>query len=178
MPQGTPSDPRNSTPPPGAELFTLNTNPHAPAIIARITAELTSELRALLPCAIIEPIGATAIPGCLTKGDIDLLARVEPADFQAAAAELARRFTPHQTENWSATFASFATERDDIPVGVQLVIINSTDDADFRAFRDQLRANPERVNEYNALKRSWHGRPMAEYRDAKEQFVRRVLGAT
>lgn len=157
------------------ELFTLNTNPHTPAIIARITAELTSELRNLLPRAIIEPIGATAIPGCLTKGDIDLLARVEPAEMQSAIAALASRFTPHQTENWSPSFASFAAERDAIPVGVQLVIINSRDDADFYTFRDRLRASHELVDQYNALKQSWHGRSMAEYREAKERFVRQVL---
>lgn len=157
------------------ELFTLNTDPRAPAIIARITAELASELRTLLPRAVIESIGATAIPGCLTKGDIDLLARVEQADMQSAVAALARRFSPHQTENWSASFASFAAERDAVPVGVQLVVMNSRDDTDFRAFRDRLRASPELVAEYNALKQSWHGRPMADYRDAKEHFVRQVL---
>ncbi|WP_334493720.1 GrpB family protein [Bradyrhizobium sp. AZCC 1614] len=38
-------------------------------------------------------VGATAIPGCLTKGDLDIVIRVDAADFSQVDAQLAERFS-------------------------------------------------------------------------------------
>lgn len=40
----------------------------------------------LIPGAEIEHVGSTSIPGALTKGDVDLLVRVEQADLSGAIA--------------------------------------------------------------------------------------------
>jgi len=47
-----------------------------------------SLIRTKLPHAEIIHIGSTAVHGCLTKGDIDILVRVKPTDFPDALAEL------------------------------------------------------------------------------------------
>ena len=44
--------------------------------VQHVVAKLNASLRPLLPTAEIEHIGATAIPGALTKGDLDVMVRV------------------------------------------------------------------------------------------------------
>lgn len=130
---------------------------------------------ALLPEADVEQIGGTAIPGAWSKGDVDLLVRVEAAELAAATAALRRAYDEHQRENWNETFASFAA-RGGEPVGVQLVARGSADDRAFRRFRDRVAAEPELLAEYNELKRRQEGAAEDVYRAAKAAFVARVVG--
>jgi GrpB-like predicted nucleotidyltransferase (UPF0157 family) len=60
-----------------------------PVETVRPAAERTFEERAraireLLPAAAVEHIGATAIPGALTKGDLDLLVRGDYESYTQA----------------------------------------------------------------------------------------------
>jgi GrpB-like predicted nucleotidyltransferase (UPF0157 family) len=127
-----------------------------------------------LPGAAVEHIGATSIPGAWSKGDVDLLVRVEPAGFAASVQALRSLYTEHQLENWNATFASFALPGE--PVGAQLVATGSADERDFLRFRERLAHEPELLADYNELKR-WHeGSDEDAYRAAKAAFVRRVVG--
>jgi GrpB-like predicted nucleotidyltransferase (UPF0157 family) len=77
----------------------------------------------LLPAAEIEHVGATAVPGALTKGDVDLLVRVPERDFVEAVLLLRGRYIVHQHHNWTRTLASFKARGKSEPlVGVQLVL--------------------------------------------------------
>ena len=88
--------------------------------VAALFARRSAELSALLPAARVEHIGSTAVPGSLTKGDLDICVVVAGADFEAAARILTDRLAIHQPENWSPTLASFtAPSEDGIDVGVQ-----------------------------------------------------------
>jgi GrpB-like predicted nucleotidyltransferase (UPF0157 family) len=129
-----------------------------------------------LPAAAIEHVGSTAIPGALTKGDLDLLVRVSAERFAPAVEALRGLYAVHQPENWTPTYASFvdAGARDP-PVGVQLAVAGSADDALFAPFRDALIADPGLLAQYNALKRSLDGADLAHYTTAKGAFVERVL---
>jgi GrpB-like predicted nucleotidyltransferase (UPF0157 family) len=74
----------------------------------------------LLPEAEIEHVGSTSIPGALTKGDVDLLVRVEDGAFATASATLGELYAVHQPENWTPTYASFVDpSAADPPVGVR-----------------------------------------------------------
>ena len=138
-----------------------------------------ARLGAALPAAEIEHVGSTAIPGALTKGDLDLLVRVPAARFEAAVATLRGLYAVHQPENWTPTYASFAdAAAADPPVGVQLAVAGSGDDAQFGPFRDALIASPALLEEYNALKRGLDGADYAHYTDVKGAFVERVLAAS
>jgi len=135
-----------------------------------------SRILRLLPHAQIEHVGATSIPGALTKGDLDVLVRVGSHDFDAAVQRLRGLYAIHQPANWTATLASFVDrEAADPPVGVQLVVAGSPDDRMFGTFRDAMIRAPQLLVEYNALKLRHDGDDYERYTDAKGRFVCEVL---
>jgi GrpB-like predicted nucleotidyltransferase (UPF0157 family) len=130
----------------------------------------------LLPEAEIEHVGSTSIPGALTKGDVDLLVRVEDDAFAGASATLQEQYAVHQPENWTPTYASFKDpETSDPSVGVQLAVTGSADDALFGPFREALIRDPALLAEYNELKLRHDGDDYERYTEVKGEFVERVL---
>jgi GrpB-like predicted nucleotidyltransferase (UPF0157 family) len=152
-----------------------------PADAVRPAAELSFEeharaIRELLPTAAVEHVGATAIPGALTKGDLDLLVRVDRAEFADAVSALRERYAIAQPENWNANYASFAHDGESpLPVGVQLVVKGTPDDLMFGRLRALLLARPELLEQLNALKRSFEGRDYESYTEAKGAFIEALL---
>jgi len=139
-------------------------------------AEHRRRILARLPGAEIHHVGATAVPGALTKGDVDLAVRVEREELAPTQAELGVLYAIHQPENWTPTYASFIDpEASDPPVGVQLVVRDSPDDLLFVALRDLLRSDPDLLAAYNAFKREHEGTSYAVYTEAKERFWEPVL---
>ena len=161
-------------------MTTVRIRPAA-EIEAAVTAAFAAHrerIGAALPAAEIEHVGSTAIPGALTKGDLDLLVRIPAVQFDAAVATLRGLYAVHQPENWTPTYASFAdAAAHDPPVGVQLAVAGSADDARFGPFRDALIAEPALLARYNALKRGLDGADYEHYTDVKGAFVERVLAA-
>jgi GrpB-like predicted nucleotidyltransferase (UPF0157 family) len=140
--------------------------------VAAIFARRRAELEELLPGARIEHVGSTAVPGSLTKGDLDICMIISGEEFERASRVLAERFEIHQPENWSATLASFtAPSEDGIDVGVQLVPAGSADELHFVGWRDRLRADPELRSRYDELKRRHQDGGMDAYRAAKERLI-------
>jgi GrpB-like predicted nucleotidyltransferase (UPF0157 family) len=136
-----------------------------------------AELEALLPGARVEHIGSTAVPGSLTKGDLDICVIVAAADFERASGVLAGRFRVHQPENWSPTLASFtAPPAEGIEVGVQLVPAGSDDERRFVGWRDRLRADPALRARYDELKLRHRAEGMDAYRSAKEAIILESTG--
>ena len=127
-----------------------------------------------LPRASVEHIGSTAIAGSLTKGDLDLLVYVAPADFPAAEAVLAEHFQRNSESLHNDVFASFKDDGADLPLGIQLTCDEALRD-EFVRFREALLRDPLLVAAYNDLKRASEGLPMDEYRQRKDDFIRRVL---
>lgn len=141
----------------------------------RLFGHVSSELRALLPpSADIRHIGATAIPGCVTKGDLDIVVRVASVDFLTADGALAGRFSRNIGSKRTANFASFEDAATSPHLGIQLTVVDGEDDY-FHLFAEALMRDPELVARYNALKRQFDGQPMDVYRAAKSAFVTRVL---
>jgi GrpB-like predicted nucleotidyltransferase (UPF0157 family) len=131
---------------------------------------------ALLPGAEVEHVGATAVPGALTKGDVDVLVRVGEDDFPAAVDVLSDVYPIHQPHNWTPTLASFkAKEPAELEVGVQLVVAGSDADRWFGPFRDALIDSPALLAQYNQLKQRLDGLDYARYTELKGEFVERVL---
>src|SRR5262245_3440981 len=123
-----------------AEIFLLAPDDaRARATADALFASIRCELEALLPCAAdIRHIGATAVPGCLTKGDLDIVVRVAARDFAAADDALAARFERNLGSIRLATFAAFEDKGGTPHLGVQLVGIGSEYD-DFHRFAEALR---------------------------------------
>lgn len=139
-------------------------------------AEHRAVVGALIPGAEVEHVGATAVPGAVTKGDVDVLVRVGEPDFPAAVEVLARRYAIHQPDQWTPTFASFRDPQAPEPgVGVQLVVAGSDFDACFGPFRDALIEDAALLAAYNECKRRLDGLGYDAYTEQKAEFVERVL---
>lgn len=156
---------------------------HPDAERARAAADALFEktadalLRLLPVSADIRHVGATAVPGCITKGDLDIVVRVAATDFAAADAVLAARYSRNQGSARTDTFAAFEDDAVEPHLGIQLAVIDSADDF-FHQFAYALRENSDLLARYNALKKSFDGRPMAEYRAAKDEFIAATLAGT
>lgn len=131
-------------------------------------------LRELLPHACLNHVGSTAVPGSLTKGDLDICVLVSEAAFAAADAALAGVLARNDGSDRTPTFSAFSTAACGVEVGVQLAVEGSADDM-FVAWRDLMRARPDLREQYDALKRRFEGAAMDDYRAAKSAFIERHL---
>jgi GrpB-like predicted nucleotidyltransferase (UPF0157 family) len=147
--------------------------PQVESILDRVFAQV----RGLVPDAELHHIGATALPGALTKGDVDVLLRVTPARFQSAVDVLRPHFAVKQPVNWTSEFASFGDDvGHDLPVGIQVVVKDSS--ADFLLYlRDYFTARPEALSEYNRLKVAHADEGEEGYWRAKDEFFARILAS-
>lgn len=140
-------------------------------------AILKKGIMRLLPDAEVEEIGSTAVPGCLTKGDVDLLVRVAPSDFDAAVEALMTLHQLNHDMDDIEHFASFRGEREGVAYGIQLTVRNS-DTFHFLAFRDLLRQCPDMVDDYNELKQRNCHLPADTYRAKKHKFIESALSCS
>lgn len=128
----------------------------------------------MVPGAQIEHVGSTAIPGSITKGDLDVQVRVVASDYRAAEERL-RELYDVNVGGFSGNDAiSFEDYSDQPHVGVHLTVVGGSADIQWR-FRDLLLASEPLRQEYDDLKRRFEGKSMAKYRDSKADFVERVL---
>ncbi len=146
------------------------------ARVAAATERLTALLGHLLPGADVHHIGATAVPGSLTKGDIDLMVRVPAERFEEALAALEGTFEPNHPEVWTPSLASF-NERPqaELPVGVQLVVAGGIADRAFAEWRQRLCDDPELLGRYNEFKSRHAGAAYEPYTRAKGELIEAVL---
>lgn len=143
--------------------------------VEHLLARLMPQLRRLLPAADIEHIGATAIPGSITKGDVDLCVRVARPEFLAASGVLAAHFAVKQGENWTPDFASFGDDIGfELPVGLQLVVRDSEADQ-FVFLRDHFATHPRALADYNHLKTRHAAGGADAYWQAKNALFARIL---
>ena len=140
-------------------------------------AVLEVEVESVLPACEVVHIGATAVPGGLTKGDVDVLVRVPPDRYEAAVNALRNAYDVNQPENWTDDFASFdAGRREALPCGVQLVRAGSPNDRLLTEMPRRLRADPDLLERYNDLKREHEGADRDAYWEAKARFHEAELG--
>lgn len=139
---------------------------------------IAAHLRTVLPVTCeIHHVGATSVPGCLGKGDLDINVRAPRADFAGAEAALVALYPRNHGNASLVDMASFEDGTCNPPLGVQLTIAGGKWDV-FTAFRDALCADGALVGEYNAIKRRFDGRDMEAYRAAKADFADYVLART
>lgn len=157
------------------QIFRLNPDEHrARADAEQLYRSVSQRLIRLLPTGSeIMHVGATAIPGCLTKGNLDIMVRVDSDEFGEADRALASLFTRSLAVRES-TFAAFEDPGSTLHLGIHLVARGSAYDV-FEKFRDRLNASPALLREYNALKREYDGAPMVQYQSARDRFILRSL---
>jgi GrpB-like predicted nucleotidyltransferase (UPF0157 family) len=152
-----------------AEELAPSLREHLPSISARLAS--------LVPEAEFHHVGATAIPGAITKGDVDVLLRVEASRFAEATAILRRHFLTRQRENWTDSFASFGDDSSfPFSLGVQLVIKDSESDF-FLFLHDYFTSDAQHLAEYNRIKMESAPMGTEEYWKAKDRFLAPIIAA-
>jgi GrpB-like predicted nucleotidyltransferase (UPF0157 family) len=157
------------------ELVNFASEQHFREAVGRLFARVEAQLSALLPGCDIQHVGSTAIPGSLTKGDLDVQVRVTSSKYDEAKEVLSRLYRVNIGGFASADATSFADYTTQPSLGVHLTVIDGS--ADIQWFRDLLIASPALREEYDQLKHRFNGGSMAKYRDDKATFVERVLRA-
>ena len=156
-------------------LINLKTADQLKPQVQRILGQVFAQLEALLPEAELHHIGATAIPGALTKGDVDVLVRVPGARFQVVVDRLKRHFTIKQPANWTPEFASFGDDTSfELPLGIQVLVKDAKDDV-LLFLRDYFISHRYALAEYNRLKMTHAAEGSEGYWKAKDKFLAEIL---
>ncbi|MFC4767493.1 GrpB family protein [Effusibacillus consociatus] len=140
----------------------------------RLFEEQKRRIEERLPNADIQHVGSTAVPGSLTKGDVDIQVRVLPEVFSIAIQVLSSLYSPNEGSVSTDSFRAFKDDTLDPPLGVQLSVIGSEYDF-FWKLRNVLLANETYRQEYDELKKRFHGKDMDEYRTEKNKFFKRLM---
>jgi GrpB-like predicted nucleotidyltransferase (UPF0157 family) len=127
-----------------------------------------------LPFADVQHVGSSAIPSCLTKGDLDIQVRVTFEQFPIAVQTLEKLFELNEGSVKTDSFRAFKDDSAAPPLGVQLTVINSEFDF-FWKIRDVLLQNDKLRKDYDDLKKSYEGKEMDKYREAKSKFFSKVM---
>lgn len=159
----------------GSEVFTLSELD--PARILRFYLSVARVLSTALPWAEVEHVGSTAVPGCLTKGDLDVLVRVGASDFDRSTQTLDRLLVPSRRNERTDEYAEYDYSRRDVTASVQLVLAGRDLDDHFRRLRAILTSDPKALDEYNAFKERHDGGDMEAYRNEKERLIDSLLNA-
>ncbi|MBX3378643.1 MAG: GrpB family protein [Phycisphaeraceae bacterium] len=155
------------------EIFYLSPTRPAARAAERLFRRERTRIRRRIPGAIIEHIGATAIRNFPTKGDLDIVVRVDSDAFPETDRALSRLYLRNTANKRTTDFASFKDDESHPPLGVQLAVIGSGHD-DFDLLRDQLRVSVSCRRSLARLKRRFAGRSMNRYRRAKGAEIERI----
>lgn len=140
-----------------------------------VYAEKVLKLKKLLPFTEVHHVGSTAVPGSLTKGDLDINIRVIQEDFDESVKILKSHYDIAQPQNWKPYFASFQdTGEKRISTGIQLSVIDSPGDC-FLRIRQALLDSPEVLKTYNAMKQRHEGDNPSVYWKDKDAFFSKLL---
>jgi GrpB-like predicted nucleotidyltransferase (UPF0157 family) len=128
-----------------------------------------------LPGLRIEHIGASSVPGAVSKGDLDVLVGVAQYDFYNIRLALEKlgfqeKLNTLRTENLCMLF----TEEFNHDVAIQL-IVNGSEFENFITFRELLRSNKTILDKYNEIKRGASILGEDEYRALKSKWVEEIL---
>jgi GrpB-like predicted nucleotidyltransferase (UPF0157 family) len=138
---------------------------------------IAAQLRSVLPGATVEHVGSSAVPGAISKGDVDVYVGVRSDEFLQAIETLRGLGFRDKTDTLRTDqLCPFAGEGFPMDVGIQLIERGSRFEF-FRRFRDLLKGNPELLQRYNQLKRDAALLDETAYRALKSSFIETVLSA-
>ena len=139
----------------------------------KLFEDYQSTIQKYLPHAQIEHIGASAIPNCQSKGDLDIYVAVDNVE-QAIATIEQLNFKIKKNTLRTPQLCMLESQKSE-DVAIQLVEKGSEFE-NFLHFRDKLSSNPKLVEQYNQMKLSCTGFTQEKYREVKSRFIEKVLG--
>lgn len=137
---------------------------------AETFAEHERRIRERLPDVEIRHTGGTSVRGVLTGGDVDLHVRTGAESFPAARTVLSELYEPLYPEAWHSESAYFVAPDTEPRVEIALTVVGSLDDLHHGEAWQRIAADPELIDEYNALKRAHEGGSPDDYNAAKRAF--------
>ncbi|MBI3285815.1 MAG: GrpB family protein [Burkholderiales bacterium] len=154
----------------------LNPEHYQPAA-ALLYAEVATAVQAALPLARLEHVGASAIPGAVSKGDLDICVLVAAEQHAAAVAVLQGLGYAIKPDTLrTPELCMLQADSKELDVALQVVAVGSKFEF-FMHFRDALRADPELVVAYNRVKLEALALGPVRYRQEKAKFIQQALNA-
>ena len=145
------------------------------AAAGAVYLSVVQEIARLLPDAQAEHIGASAIPGAVSKGDLDICVLVTAQEHARAVQVLqGAGYVAKKDTLCTPELCMLLSPRTDTDVALQVVAKGSEFEF-FLHFRDALRADPRLVEQYNQLKQRFAPFGMERYREEKSRFITTVL---
>ncbi len=158
------------------EVFRVARDADVHAAAARLFDVVRAELAALLPFAEVLHVGSTAIPGALTKGDLDVQVRVTRDRFDEACRVLHAKWAVNEGGFTAPDGCSFEDKSTSPELGVHVTVTDSA--ADFQwVFGAMMIEDPSWVADYDAIKARFDGLSMDDYRDEKDRFFAVLRGS-
>ena len=140
--------------------------------------EVAQQVLAEFPDVQVEHIGSTAIPGALSKGDLDIAVLVPPGQVDHFLPGLLKLgFKIQSSTLRTPQLCMLKSLRQDVDLALQVIERGSRFEF-FLTFRDRLRANPDLVIQYNQVKQASKHLDDAAYRAAKSRFIEQMLSET
>ncbi len=131
------------------------------------------EISKTLPAARIEHIGASSIPGAVSKGDLDIFIGIDSEIFEESVqALISLGFIKKQNTLRTAELCMLESTSEDVALQI---VSNGSEFEFFLTFRDKLCEECDLVNQYNELKISCTGKSHELYRKKKSEFIENVL---
>lgn len=128
----------------------------------------------VLPDAQVEHIGASSVPNCISKGDLDIYVAVELIHHQESIAIIKKiGFSIKQDTHRTEELCMLESNNDD-DVAIQL-IAKGSEFENFLIFRNALLDNPKLVEKYNQMKHSCAGMTQDRYREIKSEFIEGLI---
>lgn len=140
---------------------------------AQLFEDYKNKIKQLIPFAIVEHIGSSAIPHAISKGDLDIYIEVPAQQFLDAIKDL-QQLNFKEKPDTLRTHELCMLQSQAHDVALQIVVTGS-EFQNFLTFRDQLRRHPELVQQYNQLKQSCSGTSPEQYRQIKAIFIQNIL---
>lgn len=132
------------------------------------------KIAVVLPHAVIEHIGSSAVDGLISKGDLDIYVAVPFLQMNHAIAQIQQLGFHEKLDTLRTESLCMLSHNSDDQLAIQVVAQGSEFEF-FITFREMLRQSTVLCEQYNALKMSCEGMSEEEYRSKKAQFIEDVL---
>ncbi|MFG1483481.1 GrpB family protein [Halobacteriovorax sp. HFRX-2_2] len=143
--------------------------------VNEIFKDLESELSQHLVNVRIIHIGASSIPGAVSKGDLDVFVGVDKKDFESSLVTIKNLgYVEKEGTLRTPQLCMMVTDKYNYDVALQ-VVVNGSEFEYFIKFRDFMITRPDLVEELNALKRSCSDLNPDDYRAKKSNWVQGIL---
>jgi GrpB-like predicted nucleotidyltransferase (UPF0157 family) len=151
----------------------LQSHEYQPRLLRQFQV-VSGELLNLVPFGIVEHVGSSAVPGAISKGDLDIQLGVRAARFNEALSRLEAQGYQVNADSFRSPELCMLLSPQYRNTAVQLVALGTSCDF-FVTFRNKLLDNPKLLTEYNQLKLAAAPLDDASYRQVKSAFIEKVL---